>query len=57
MTMRVVKFPRCGAKRKITWSQYKSQYRDATAMLYIPNALNIDLILWQTQLIVCAVKC
>ena len=26
------------------------------AMLYIPITLNIDLILWQTQLIVCAVK-
>ena len=25
--------------------------------LYIPSALNIDLILWHTQLIVCAVKC
>ena len=25
--------------------------------LYIPNTLNIDLILWHTQLIVCAVKC
>ena len=25
--------------------------------LYIPSTLNIDLILWHTQLIVCAVKC
>ena len=25
--------------------------------LYIPSSLNIDLILWHTQLIVCAVKC
>ena len=25
--------------------------------LYIPSILNIDLILWHTQLIVCAVKC
>ena len=24
---------------------------------YIPSTLNIDLILWHTQLIVCAVKC
>ena len=27
------------------------------AQLYIPSTLNIDLILWHTQLIVCAVKC
>ena len=27
------------------------------AKLYIPSTLNIDLILWHTQLIVCAVKC
>ena len=27
------------------------------AKLYIPSTLNIDLILWQTQLIVYAVKC
>ena len=26
------------------------------AMLYIPSTLNIDLILWHTQLLVCAVK-
>ena len=25
--------------------------------VYIPSTLNIDLILWQTPLIVCAVKC
>ena len=25
--------------------------------LYIPSTLNIDLILWHTQLIVCALKC
>ena len=25
--------------------------------LYIPSTLNIDLILWHTQLIVCAVEC
>ena len=25
--------------------------------LYTPSTLNIDLILWHTQLIVCAVKC
>ena len=25
--------------------------------LYIPSTLNIDLILWHSQLIVCAVKC
>ena len=25
--------------------------------LYIPSTLNIDLILWHTQYIVCAVKC
>ena len=28
-----------------------------SAKLYIPSTLNIDLILWHTQLIVCAVKC
>ena len=30
---------------------------DLGAKLYIPSTLNIDLILWHTQLIVCAVKC
>ena len=25
--------------------------------LYIPSTLNIDLMLWHTKLIVCAVKC
>ena len=29
----------------------------AVPKLYIPSTLNIDLILWHTQLIVCAVKC
>jgi hypothetical protein len=29
----------------------------ATSKLYIPSTLNIDLILWHTQLIVYAVKC
>ena len=29
----------------------------AAAKSYIPRTLNIDLILWHTQLIVCAVKC
>ena len=33
------------------------QCRRGRAKLYIPSALNIDLILWHTQLIVCAVKC
>ena len=28
-----------------------------TSKLYIPYTLNIDLIVWHTQLIVCAVKC
>ena len=28
-----------------------------TSKLYIPSTLNIGLILWHTQLIVCAVKC
>ena len=27
------------------------------AKLYIPSTLNIDFILWHTQLIVCAVEC
>ena len=35
-------------------------YRDIfglAAKLYNPSTLNLDLILWHTQLIVCAVKC
>ena len=34
-----------------------SQTFGRSPKLYIPSTLNIDLILWHTQLIVCAVKC
>ena len=32
----------------------KRNHSDPDAKLYIPSTLNIDLILWHTQLIVCA---
>ena len=44
--------------------KYVSQFREPKIpalskqpKLYISSTLNIDLILWHTQLIVCAVKC
>ena len=36
---------------------WKKQNSIAQPKLYIPSNLNIDLTLWHTQLIVCAVKC
>ena len=36
--------------------EFMSQMDELEAKLYTPSTLNIDLILWHTQLIMCAVK-
>ena len=49
------------AKSKMFWLQRVVQSWRAILLvgpkLYIPSTLNIDLMLWYAQLIVCAVKC
>ena len=42
------------AKTQQIYLEKKNGFFDTQAKLYIPSTLNIDLILWHTQLIVCA---
>ena len=42
---------------EIIQSDIQARSSRLVSKLYIPSTLNIDLILWHTQLIVCAVKC
>ena len=39
------------------WAFHQNSRSSYSPKLYIPSTLNIDLMLWHTQLIVCAVKC
>ena len=45
------------ASKNLRKAERRIKELDFQAKLYIPSTLNIDLMLWNTQLIVCAVKC
>ena len=45
-----------GGDKRVTRDSLNNMPFALNSKLYIPSTLNIDLILWRTQLIVCAVK-